>query len=76
MGETPVKLTEKSMNFIKKFFCRKVNVKVQVNDSVTAIELDPTKNYILLVKFGAVSMRSFEVLRGIDPERITVVGYN
>jgi len=61
------------MNFLRKLFGRKLNVKIQGNDKITAIELDPDKYYILVIKAGSLEPYDIEKLANISHSKITTV---
>ena len=61
------------MNLLRKFFSRKVKVELTGNDSISALEIDPTKHYILIVKTGSMNNKDLKSLKFINPEQIMVV---
>lgn len=54
-------------------FGKRVEVKTMGNDNITAIELDGSKRYILVIKEGYVNIDDLTRISCIDPKRISIV---
>jgi len=61
------------MNWFKKLFAKRIEIDCSSNDAVTAIELDESKTYILLVKRGSISNPSLRALESFDPSWVTII---